>query len=314
MSVLVSILLVLLEVIPKGDAFVKPVQKRDSVYVGDRLEYGFELSNMRKGTTLAVPDFRRLSNDTLVVTRDWKTDTLKMRRRKGLMDIRASIEVAPFEEGEYVLPQIFVERVLEGKTDTLVFDSPSFRVSDYPVDSARVARNALRPLIRYPVTFMEVLPWALGTCALGAIVAVLVVYIHRRRRNASDEASNEPAHIRALRELDKYKGQEHWAPNRQKAFYSGVTDTLKAYMEARFGIDAPEMTTAELFGALGKEKEIEPALLKDMKELFETADFIKFAKHQASDDYNARVLPTAVRFVMDTYRKELEEEQKQDVL
>ena len=85
-------------------------------------------------------------------------------------------------------------------------------------------------------------------------------------------------------------------------------------MEARFGVDAPEMTTAEVFEALKNEKDITPELFGDTKELFEIADFVKFAKLTAPDDYNAKVVPTAVRFVTDTYRAALEEEPEKDVL
>ena len=38
--------------------------------------------------------------------------------------------------------------------------------------------------------------------------------------------------------------------------------------------------------------------------------FVKFAKHTASDEENARALPTAVRFVTSTYQTVLEEEQQ----
>ena len=47
------------------------------------------------------------------------------------------------------------------------------------------------------------------------------------------------------------------------------------------------------------------------RELFECADFVKFAKHLASEEENARALPTAVRFVTSTYQTALEEEPKE---
>ena len=46
----------------------------------------------------------------------------------------------------------------------------------------------------------------------------------------------------------------------------------------------------------------------------ETADLIKFAKFTAPDEYNAKVVPTAVRFVTETYQNALEEEPEGDVL
>lgn len=48
MNILASILVVFLEIVPQGDAFMRPMQKRDSIYVGDRLEYGFELNDVKR--------------------------------------------------------------------------------------------------------------------------------------------------------------------------------------------------------------------------------------------------------------------------
>jgi len=131
--------------------------------------------------------------------------------------------------------------------------------------------------------------------------------IRRSRRKAEEEARKDPPHIIALREIDKYRSDKYWAPERQKAFYSGITDALKNYIDARFGVDAPEMTTADLFKALKREKDLTPELYAETKSLFETADFVKFAKFTVADEENAKVLPTAVRFVTSTYQAEIEE-------
>ena len=45
-----------------------------------------------------------------------------------------------------------------------------------------------------------------------------------------------------------------------------------------------------------------------LKELFERADFVKFAKFTASEEENASALPVAVRFVTSTYQTDVEEE------
>ena len=42
-----------------------------------------------------------------------------------------------------------------------------------------------------------------------------------------------------------------------------------------------------------------------MKDLFERADFVKFAKFTATDEENATVLPQAVHFVTATYEQEI---------
>ena len=67
------------------------------------------------------------------------------------------------------------------------------------------------------------------------------------------------------------------------------------------------MTTAEIFNDM-KNTDVPADLLEELKELFERADFVKFAKFTASDEDNAKALPSAVRFVTSTYQTELEDE------
>ena len=314
MKILSIILIALLDLVPKGPAFLDRLQKRDSILVADQLEYGFTLDSVKTGTELGLADFSQASNDTLTLVRNWKLDTLKLFRKSGMVNIRGSVVIAPFEEGKYELPPVLVRRKLGNEIDTLVFDGVEMEVKSMPVDTATFVLHDIKGQIQYPVTFKEVLPYVLWAFLLLGFVAVALSFWRTRVRREKEEKIKEPAHITALRNLDKFRGNKFWVPEKQKAFYSGVTDTLKTYIEARFGVDAPEMTMAELFDALKSEKDITPELYGETKELFEIADFVKFAKHSAPDDYNAKVVPVAVRFVTDTYQLALEEEPKEDVL
>ena len=67
------------------------------------------------------------------------------------------------------------------------------------------------------------------------------------------------------------------------------------------------MTTAEIMKDL-KKTDVAEDLQSGLKELFERADFVKFAKYTASDEDNAAALPLAVRFVTSTYQTEVEED------
>ena len=217
--------------------------------------------------------------------------------------------LAPFEEGLYHLPPI---PVLRG-TDTLLFEGLDMEVKTMPVDTATFQIHDIKGQMRYPLTFREMLPWIAGLWLLATLVILAVCLMQlRRRREAGADKPKDPAYIVALRELDKWRGDKFWAPDKQKSYYSGITDALKNYIEDRFGVDAPEMTTAELFDALKQAEDLPAELREELRELFECADFVKFAKHTASQEENARALPTAVRFVTSTYQTVLEEEQKEN--
>ena len=77
-------------------------------------------------------------------------------------------------------------------------------------------------------------------------------------------------------------------------------------MTARYGIDALEQTTDEIFADL-KGKDWSPELFLEMKDLFELSDYVKFAKHVATQEENAAAIPAAVRFVTETWQEQAPE-------
>ena len=307
------------EVLPKGrlipvkGAFLQQLQERDSVLIADQLLYGFELDGVLEGTQLVLPELPQKQDYRLMYLSPWRMDTLKVTKQgkdqPRLMDLKGSVVISSFEEGLYELPQIVVGRMTaDGVLDTLVFDPMRLEVKTMPVDTATFVPHDIKGQIRYPVTFAEVMPW-LGLfwlCAMIIIMTVSLIIMHRRRNDPAFE-HKDPAHIVALRKLDQYRGNRMWAPEKQKAFYSGVTDTLREYISERYGIGAMEMTTAELFDDL-KDTEVSKELASELRDLFDRADFVKFAKFTASDEDNAAALPVAVRFVTETYQADVESE------
>ena len=299
------LLSIALDIIPAGEAFLKALQPRDSVLVADQFEYGFTLEAVESGTTLELSDFEQICNDTLVLVRNWQIDTLK----NG--DICGSVLISPFEEGLFALPSIYVLRQRGESVDTLRFAGQTLEVAPMQVDTATFQIHPLKEQINYPLTFAEVAPYLFGSILGIALLVLAIIYLPRLfKRKSVKENRKDPPHIVALRELDRYRSDKFWQPSQQKAFYSGITDILKNYIDQRFAIDAPEMTTDELFKELKKRSEFDEDLYESLKELFERADFVKFAKFVADDKDNAQAVPLCVRFVTSTYQAQIEEESK----
>ena len=307
------------KVIPMEGAFIRQLQERDSVLVADQIQYGFELKGVTEGTRFAFPELPEKQDDRLMFLTPWRMDTLKVTKskedEKKKMDLKGSIVISSFEEGIYELPQIAVQRMTsDGVVDTLVFDPIRLEVKTMPVDTSTFVPHDIKGQIRYPLTFDEVMPYVAATWLLAAMVIMAVcLIVMRRRRNDPEYIRRDPAHIVALRKLDGFRGSKMWAPEKQKAFYSGVTDALREYIAERYDIGAMEMTTAEIF-ALMKDTDAPKELLAQTRELFERADFVKFAKYVASDEDNAAVLPVAVRFVTSTYQTDIESVEEQPVM
>lgn len=292
-------------------AFLEQLQPRDSLLIADQIRYGVRIFRLEDGTRL-TPEFQGPLSDSLVKVKDWHIDTLKAWTPKegpSRSDIEISTILTSFEAGTFNLPGITVERWFkDGIVDSLTFEGQDIQYCTMPVDTATFKVHELKEQIQYPVTFIELLPWiggALGGIALIALAVVLIRrYLHRRDEKI---LQREPAHIVALRKLDTYRGDKYWTEDKQKQFYSGVTDALREYIAARYGVGAMEMTTRELFQAL-KDVELDLTLRTGLQHLFETADFVKFAKMTLPREENATVVPFAVQFVTATYEQQLQEE------
>lgn len=303
-------------IVPMKGVFLIPRTQRDSVLIGDQLMYGVELRLVEEGTQFAFPQWQNDPRGGITAVSPWLIDTVKVtKRKKGqprLLDIKAGLVITSFDEGLYELPQIILQRQSkDGVVDTLYFEPMRLEVKTMPVDTATFVPHDIKGQIRYPVTVGEVLPWAIaGQWAIVLVILGVCLYLMFRKKGEMFVRPKEPAHIVALRELDKYRGKEMWAPDKQKAFYSGVTDALREYISERYDIGAMEMTTSELFEDM-KKTGAPSELLAEMKQLFELADYVKFAKFVASDEENAAALPLAVRFVTQTYQSEIEEVSQQ---
>ena len=288
-----------------GETFLEPLQKRDSILVADQVRYGVELKDIPDGTPLALPELKMEKDAPLEIVGTWQLDSVRVSKRKETprrFDIKASLVLTTWMGGSYQLPDLPV--LVNG--DTLVFKAPEqpLEVTELPVDMESFQAHDIKDQVKFPYTLAELFPWIYGTYMILMALAALILWLVTRSRKEEEERQADPPHIRALRQLDKYRGDKYWKPERQKTFYSGVTDALREYMAARYGVGAMEMTTAEIFRDL-KGSDIPEDLFQEMKALFERADFVKFAKFTATDEENAQVLPQAIHFVTATYEQEI---------
>ncbi len=161
-----------------------------------------------------------------------------------------------------------------------------------------------------PFSFAELLrflPWILSFLLIGLIVAGGVYWWLKRKNPLTAfirEKPREPAHLIALRQLEKIKSEKLWQKGQVKQFHSEVTDVLRQYLEDRFGITALEQTTPEILQALRTVELPDEQVSKKIQQILELADLVKFAKHEPLPDENNVALINAYFFVNQTRHEE----------
>ncbi len=104
-----------------------------------------------------------------------------------------------------------------------------------------------------------------------------------------------PPHQKAMMQISKIKGEHVDIGGDQKEYYTRLTDTLRVYLEERFGIKAMEMTTGEIMERLRQEED--QSKINELRDLLETADLVKFAKHTALLNERDRNMASVVEFI-----------------
>lgn len=158
-----------------------------------------------------------------------------------------------------------------------------------------------------PFIFAELLKyqkWLVLFFLLQAIIALVIIYLQRTKKPLSQifvkEKPKEPAHIVALRELDKIKKEKLWQSGQIKTFYSQLTDALRRYLEERYHFQAMEQTSGEIMSSIKRIELPNKKLYDQLHQILDTADLAKFAKYQPLTDENDLALINAYFFVNQT--------------
>lgn len=105
-------------------------------------------------------------------------------------------------------------------------------------------------------------------------------------------------HQRALSAMEKIKAEHLERSDDQKTYYTQLTDALRQYIKERFGFNAMEMTSAEILYSL--QESGDKAMLDELRNLFRTADLVKFAKYSTLLNENDMNLVNAINFIDQT--------------
>lgn len=308
---------------------------KDTISIGDQIEWS-TIFNVHKNSKLAILPYvevlkaanAAVSMDTtagarpveakIEVIKDFVIDTISTKDAIDRLEVK--VILTSFDSGSYKLPMPLI--IIAGSPtlsnsgnpnvamDTLKFNTPVLNVTTMQIDTSKFQVYDIKGQIKYPLTFGEVFPWILLVIAFVAIVYIVLRYIKYRRENKDffgNTIIKEPPHIIALRELEKIRNQKLWQSGKQKQYYTGITDTLREYIEKRYSVSAMEKTSSEILSEL-TDKKIEKRVYDELDDLFKLSDLVKFAKYIPIEAENEEAIPKAVTFINSTFMQEVVEE------
>ena len=242
-----------------------------------------------------IPDTLMAGVEVLEIS---KIDTVDIGNNR--IQMKYNYLITSFDSALYLLPPF---KVIAG-ADTIFSAELALKVSTLPVDTESGQFYDIKDIRKPPFVLMDYLPTVLMILAIIALIALIAYIIYRLINKKSlvpfkKEEPYVPPHIRAIRRLDAIKLEKLWQAGRMKEYHSEITETLRIYIEERFGVGAMEMTSGEILDDIKKYSDADTAY-DNLKQILILADFVKFAKYKPLPDENELSMMNAYLFVNDT--------------
>ena len=215
-------------------------------------------------------------------------------------------ELAVFEVGAQSIPAYPVMYRQAGATDWQTLESDTVQITVKSV-LEKAGQRRLRPLKPKLSRWDRGLWGFLGLLALTGAAVALWRWFHTRKQNAASSMPVVPAHTIAFRELEELRQARLVEQGKMAEFFSRLSGCVRHYLENRFHLRAPQMSTEE-FLEIAK---ISPLLQGEQKRLLKDflslADLVKFARY-GSSPVEAEHAYNAARHFVEQTKEELTEE------
>lgn len=273
--------------------------------IGDRIEYSFSIPQAKDNVVLSTE--YKFSDTLNMVSQACDTSNGK---------VNYHFTFASFVEGNIVLPKYIIYKH-SGASAMYSVNPPIVKITVPVIDTINIEAKPLKGIMKTPITFKEILPFAIGLIVLAGIVVGIIYYIRylkKRKQNALLNKKEKKAlvaeDIEALNALNALREEHYIEKNQTKQHYISLTDILWQYIYRRFDVNAFEMTSGQIIDSL-RNGEIKHEDLEKLSDIFNIADFVKFAKHNPSGVENLRVMQESVDFVNATKRVQNTETSKE---
>ena len=221
---------------------------------------------------------------------------------EGMVKRQRGYVLTSFDDTLYYLPPF------EVKVDGKVYQTKklALKVLTVDVDTTNYEQYYGPKDVQNNPFDWELDDWALPfwMSVIQLVLMALAYYLYLRLRD------NKPViaririvkrlvpHQKAMKAIEEIKAERMVTSEDPKEYYTRLTDTLRKYIEERYGFSAMEMTSSEIIERLMKTDD--PQTLSELRQLFLTADLVKFAKYSTLINENDANLVSAIDFINKT--------------
>ncbi|MBQ6749301.1 MAG: hypothetical protein IJR02_00855 [Bacteroidaceae bacterium] len=285
------------------------------IFIGQRIGMTLEVSaDAKKQVELPEWDSLQQVVPGLEFVRAEKTDTSYLNDGKQVQ-LSRRYYFTSFDSALYLIPQVEVK--VDGKSflskDKMALKVLTFEIDTLHADSIFGNKAELAPPFDW-AEWRQVMWFGVMALLLAALLAYVIYRLRTNKpiiRRIRTKQRLAP-HKVAMQKIEQIKEEKIWQSEDSKEYYTQLTDALRNYIKERYGFNAMEMTSFEIIQRLQEVNDEEA--IAELRELFQTADLVKFAKYSTLINENDRNLVNAIEYINQTKQDEPEQKPQPEVI
>jgi len=293
-----------------GQIKVNAVIDSSKIRIGEQTKLDLYVSydaNAAKSLKIEWPSFEDTITGKIEIVSQSRIDsTIPDKTNPSIIQQHQQFIVTAFDSGYFAIPPF--KFVVNGDTvNPVVTETLFLQVNTLKTDTTDATIKDIKPPFNEPFDWKWYLPmiyWSVAAILIVALIVLIILKLTKKKPQLIVEKKPDvPPHIIALAQLEKIKEEAVWKEGKTKEYYSAISDSVRLYIEGRFGIQALELTTDEIVKAF-KSQVVDQLSKEKLQQLLVLADFVKFAKQIPLEQEHAMVLQNAFDFVNGTKREE----------
>jgi hypothetical protein len=265
------------------------------ITIGDPIRYTVEVS-AASDTEVVIPVLSGTLGDFTISD----FGELPARKENARVTVARWYTLTIFSTGDHLIPSPKVQYRLPG-TD----------LQDATGNEVLVGVTSLLAKEKNPTDIRDIKPpeevpfdWRPYALAAGAVVAVALLgaaffyFLNRPRRQRV--LPPRPPHELALAALNRLRTRRLIEDGKFEDYYVELSAIVRRYLESRFHLRAPEMTTEEFLSTVASDARLTPPHRRLLGEFLSQADLVKFARLLPTLNDSDAAYAAARRFVEET--------------
>jgi len=184
-----------------------------------------------------------------------------------------------YTSGSYTIPEAAIKYRKTGEKEWHTLNTKKIKIevkslldkNNKPSD----IRDIAPPLYLPSWTFLYLAALAL----LGVVFVIIWLNLRRKKKTKEQEKPKRPAHEIAYEALALLEKKDYISRGEIEAYYVELSDIVRHYIENRFDIRAPEMTTEEFLEFVKNDKKLTTEQKSLLRDFLSHCDLVKFAKY-----------------------------------